>query len=404
MPSPVADDHPETDPPGFWQLTALGEPFRLLFPVGVLLGAVGIILWPFYWVQWLAVYPAIPHQRIMIEGFMTAFVIGFLTTALPRLLGASRVSLRETLALAALLVLLSVFHLAKLTLAGDLTFAATLLLLFGILGRRIRQRDDNPPPGFVLVGLGLLLTLAGACLVVGPIILPIRWPGFVYALGPLLLYQSYLLPIMGVGAFLIPRFYGLPPKSDFPESRQLPPGWLREAGFAAGYGAVILAGFLLEAAGWLRLGPGLRAAAFLLYFHRNLPKKRSGQPGGTLGSTLHIAAMAVPLAYLLMALWPQWRMAWLHLLFITGFNLLTFVIASRVLLGHSGQSHRFRARLVPVIVMATCLIIAFVARAGAEWVPQGRLPHLGYAAFFWLLGTGVWAAALLPCATQPDAD
>lgn len=401
MSASAVHKHPE---PGFWKLTALGEPFRLLFPVGVLLGSVGIVLWPFYWFGWIGVYPAIAHQRIMIEGFLTSFVIGFLTTALPRVLGAPRVGLASTVTFALLLLLSSTLHLVKLPLQGDLTFVATLLFLFAVLCRRIPQREDNPPPGFVLVGMGLLSTFAGALLVIGPILIPISWPTPFYALGPLLLYQSYLLPIMGIGAFLIPRFFGLPPRDDFPESRQLPPGWLKEAAFAGTCGVAILAGFLLEALGYSRLGPALRAAAFLLYIWRKVPIHRPDWSGGTLASTLRIAILTIPCAYLLMAFWPQWRMAWLHLLFITGFNLLTFVVASRVLLGHSGQSQRFRARLLPVIAMALSLVIAFIARAGAEWVPAGRLPHLGYAAFFWLLGTAIWAAALLPAVRQPDAD
>ena len=75
-----------TESPGVWTLAARGEPFRVLFPLGLVLGIVGVALWPLYALGWIAIYPAIAHQRIMIEGFVTSFVIGFLGTAMSRLL------------------------------------------------------------------------------------------------------------------------------------------------------------------------------------------------------------------------------------------------------------------------------------------------------------------------------
>ena len=46
----------------------------------------------------------------------------------------------------------------------------------------------------------------------------------------LLSYQAFiLLPILGVGTFLLPRFFDLPNLNEFPESRTPPPGWARKA-------------------------------------------------------------------------------------------------------------------------------------------------------------------------------
>jgi uncharacterized protein involved in response to NO len=57
------------------------EPFRLFFPIGLLLGIVGVALWPLYYAGFATTYPGTMHARLMVEGFMASFIIGFLGTA-----------------------------------------------------------------------------------------------------------------------------------------------------------------------------------------------------------------------------------------------------------------------------------------------------------------------------------
>lgn len=117
---------------------------------------------------------------------------------------------------------------------------------------------------------------------------------------------------------------------------------------------------------------------------------------------LRVAMFSVPAAYLLMAVWPQMTARFLHVLFITGFSLLTFVVASRVVLGHSGQVERFRARLWPVTAMTWLLVLAMATRLSADWFPQVYLSHLGYAAVCWALGVVIWAARILVDVRKAD--
>ncbi|HET6406863.1 MAG TPA: NnrS family protein, partial [Chthoniobacteraceae bacterium] len=65
------------------------EPFRVFFPLGLAYGLVGLILWPLFIWGVILQYPGLMHARVMVEGFMGAFIIGFLGTAGPRLLGAN---------------------------------------------------------------------------------------------------------------------------------------------------------------------------------------------------------------------------------------------------------------------------------------------------------------------------
>lgn len=390
-------------PPSFLSLVAAGEPFRLLFPLGTLLGLVGVLLWPAWFYGGLEAWPVVPHARIMIQGFLGSFVVGFLGTALPRMLEVPKIGLIVSGTLAAGLLLLSGLHLAGQVIAGDVVFLLLLGGYLGLLVGRFRHRRDTPPPGFVLVALGMACGLAGTLLLILTALPETGLHPAAHTLGRLLLYQGFLLlPIMGIGAFLLPRFFGLPNRHDFPESLRLPPGWLRRAGFAGACGAVVLVSFGFEAAGWFRTGYGLRAAAVLAYFFREVPVHQARFSRGSLAFALRLALFSIPLGYAAMAFAPVWQGALIHIVFVTGFSLLTFTVASRVILGHSGQSELFVRRLVPVLALTVLLTAAMLTRVTADWMQDLRLSHYAYAALAWAAGVVVWAVAILPSVRRPD--
>lgn len=382
-----------------------GEPFRLLFPVGTALGLLGVLLWPLWVWGPPHAYPAVAHARIMIEGFQTAFVLGFLGTALPRMLGVPRLGAAAASGYAIALMVLSGLHLRGWHVAGDAVMAATLLTFVGDLLRRARQRDDVPPPAFVLVLSGLLCGVVGAVMLAVEGLRPPAFGSVLPAVARALLYQGYLLlPIMGVGAFLLPRFFGQPSRQAFPESRQPPPGWVRRAAFAAACGAVALTGLMLAALDWPSIGNLLVAVAFSTFVAVEFRAHRGGWPVGSLGSALRVALISLPLGYLALAIWPMHRTSLLHLVFITGFSLLTLTVASRVLLGHSGQSHRFGKASWPIRALVALLVLAMVTRVSADWMPAVRLTHYGYAAVCWAIGVVIWAGALLPAVRRADVE
>ena len=80
------------------------EPYRVFFPLGILFGLSGVSLWPLYFSGLHKFYPGIMHARLMIEGFLGAFIVGFLGTAGPRLTGTAPLSRAELGWLLALLV------------------------------------------------------------------------------------------------------------------------------------------------------------------------------------------------------------------------------------------------------------------------------------------------------------
>ncbi|MGE9289864.1 MAG: NnrS family protein [Puniceicoccales bacterium] len=394
-----------TTAPTYWSLISEGEPYRLLFPIGSVLGMIGVSLWPAYVFGGLDFYPGTIHARIMIEGFLTCFVIGFLGTAFPRLLGVRRFNREETLSWSTALIGSSLCHLLNHPLWGDYLFTLSVFLLMGSLLVRFRSRQDTPPPGFVLVLLGLSSALAGGSVLTLSGIAPDRAPLALIEFARLLLNQGYLLlPVMGIGAFLIPRFFGMPNRQDFPESRTIPSGWIPRALFALFCGALIMTSFVLESFHYDRAGLGLRSVSILLYFYRELPLREAKFHQGALALAMRISLFSIPVGYALMAVWPQWQGAFIHVVFISGFSLLTFTVASRVILGHGGGSGLFRAQLISVYLLTGLLCLAMLTRVTADWMPRIRDSHLGYAALAWTIGALIWGIRFTPILGREDSE
>src|SRR5439155_27290996 len=154
--------------------------------------------------------------------------------------------------------------------AGEILCGYGLFLVLrsvfaSLMLRRASHRKDIPPPGYVLVGLAFLSVFAGTVLaVVQPWSdeLDYRW----VTLQRLLSYQGFvLLPILGIGPFILPRFFGLPSPHDFPVALVPPSAWKKKAALALGAGVLIEVSFLLEARGWFRAGHAIRFVTTLAY-------------------------------------------------------------------------------------------------------------------------------------------
>ncbi len=384
----------ESKKPPFWSMAA-AEPFRIFFPLGVVVGISGISLWPLYFLGiHHSFYPGVMHARMMIEGFMGAFILGFLGTAVPRLTGAAPFSRRELFTLLLIFVATVGLHIGHQLLLGDIFFLSLLLIFLGFVIRRFRQRDDLPPPSFVLVGFGFLNALTGTVLL---IINEAREPtATLLLLGNALLYQGFVLNlVLGIGTFLLPRFFQLPQPS-FPESRTPTPEWSRHALVAAGAGILLLVSFILEAAlMWFRAAGLLRCATVAGFLLMQLPLYRA-IPRVTIARCLRISLVLLVLGLAFPGLWPMQRIAGLHLVFIGGFTLITLTVATRVVLGHSGQSHLFTAKL-PFLTAATILLIcSAILRIVGDFILLARPSILNYASYLWILAAIVWAWRVLP--------
>ncbi len=374
------------------------EPFRLFFPVGALLALLGVSLWPLYYAGVLADYPAILHARLMIEGFMASFIIGFLGTAGPRLASARHFSRIEVLLLLTLDLLAAGLHVGGAHRAGDFLFALCLATFAVILGQRFRQRAASPPPNFALVALGLLNGIVGALLLA---LYESRLYAAPYRIGANLLEQGFvLLPILGVGPYLLGRLLNLSRTDALPESRVLPPGWRPRAAFALTIGLTIDATFVAETYGWTHSAAWLRAGAVLLYLALRMPRRGRS----FLGDCLRVGLAAVVLGLALEAFQPGNRIGALHFLFISGFSFIVLTVSIRVTFGHSGNAHLFLKRLPFFIVVAVLIFLAMISRYVADLAPAARTVHLVAAALSWIVALVIWMVKVLPKMTISDPE
>jgi uncharacterized protein involved in response to NO len=374
------------------------EPFRIFFPVGLFLAATGVSLWILYYAGVISSYPGVSHARLMTEGFIASFVIGFLGTAGPRLLDAPHFSHSEFLVLLTLDLLSAGLHLGGANRAGDVAFSLCLIAFLVFLIRRFLGRRVTPPPNFALVALSLINGLAGTVLLA---LFEDQSYSVSYRLGSAFLQQGFpLLAIIGIAPFMLPLLLNLATVDDLPAASKQSTAWRMRAMLALLTGLALDLAFVLEAKGLTRTGVWLRVVAVAGYLGAQLP--RTGQ--NFLGNSLRGGLAAIVLGFIAEALWPQLRVGDLHVVFITGYALVILTVATRVILGHSGNSHLFDRRLPFHIVAIILVTLAMFSRFTAELAPRARSIHLVAAAVLFLAAIFVWSIKLLPKITVVEGE
>jgi len=371
------------------------EPFRVFFPLGAVLALVGVSLWPLFYFGARAVYPGISHARLMIEGFVASFIIGFLGTAGPRVTSSFPFSRAEFFALLSLDVFAAGLHFSDANGAGDLTFCAMLLLLIIALGIRFSRRHDTPPRTFVLVALGLITGAAGAALV--GLNADAQYSR-AYQLGDALLSQCFpLLPVMGVAPFFVLRLLDA---ADSGLPQRPPPPWRSSLAFPALAGLLVVGTYVADPLAVHFVSGWLRTAIVALYFAVQMPWRSRT----FLADCLRSAIAAIVLGLVLMSLLPVYRIGALHVVLISGITFLIFTVATRVIFGHSGDTARFERPLLPLVFAGILLLLATGSRLTADLAPAARAVHLIAAALCWLAGALIWMFYVLPRVTVVEPE
>src|SRR5262245_14456193 len=380
------------------------EPFRLFFPEGVLAGILGVSLWPLHFGGLISFYPGQAHARLMAYGLFGGFIFVFLGTALPRMLSAPALGLGNVLLLLSLHVTMVVAFATQHITLGDRVFLALVGLFALLMFGRARHRQDTPPPGFVLVGLAFLCVTAGT-------LLAVLQPGYDEAaaywvnLQKLLCYQGFvLLPILGIGPFILPRFFGLLSPHDFPETLAAAAAWSKKAALALCAGACIIASFFMEVEGWFRAAHATRFATTLAYLALEFPFHRAPKFSNALGASLRIAFTALVSGFIVIALWPAFRVSWLHLTLIGGFAVVTFTVATRVVFGHSGDLEKLHGRNWWMLVAVALMLLGMATRISGDFWPRILVTHYSIGAVIWITGVLVWSRFVLPNVLRADDE
>lgn len=381
------------------------EPFRIFFPTGLALSVAGVSLWPLFYMGWIKFPPMVPHARLMIEGFAGAFIIGFMGTALPRMLRCPRLTLQELILLYVLTLGVAVSHLTACVMWGDWFFLALLVCFTGSMGARFCfLRQQLPPPGFVLAGTGIACAMAGVVMLLVENVVSGSLAN--YRLAKLLLYQGFvLLPILGVGAFLFRRFIGMEERLvDEAESLKAPPGWRTRAWTALGCGVLVIGTFFLEAAGEVLVARIARGGVVAIYLLREIPLFRRTGRGGTAAFSLRFAVMMIFIGVGGTAFFPLQQKGWDHLMYVSGVGLLILTVASRVILGHSGNIDLAVSKSRPLRWIVWLVFIGATTRTSADFLPRIAVSHHIYAAILWVISAFIWATWLFPKLRDSDDE
>lgn len=376
------------------------EPFRLLFPLGILFGCLGIGHWLVYALGWLPAGSGFFHASIQIGSYMACFILGFLMTALPRFSNTEPCANWELLLVLAALGMQLVLLTRGQWVAAQGCVAALFVLLVVFAARRfIRRRAEvGPPTEFVWIPTAAVLGVVGtALLIAGQLRLA---PAWVLGLGRPMLQQGFVLAIvLGIGGFLAPRLMGVPTLLITPsgvaaeEARRIR---RRRVLLHASAGAVLSATFVLEGRGLLHAAYLLRAAvvtAEFLWTTRCYRRPRTADE--------YVQWVWRSLWMILLGLWgagmtTRYRVAMLHFVFLGGFSLMTFAVGTMVVLSHSGEGRRLREPLWIFRVVGFGIAGAVVARVLADLWPSAHTPWLGVASACWLAAGISWLAFIRP--------
>jgi uncharacterized protein involved in response to NO len=368
------------------------EPYRVLFPLGILLSWAGVGHWLLLGLGLYPGYQSTFHAMAQVQGALTCFALGFLLTFIPRRTGARPVSagMLVLFVLAPIATtLLSWFH---LWVPAQLCWWSAIISLIGFIIARAREsKAAKMHASFIWVPITLSAVLAssfvaGAAAAMGP-----DWM-WVHDLCSHLLLQGLLTGlIMGVGGLLLPVLTrGADVGAHEPLDRRV--SW---RAIHAGMALLFFVSFPVEHWAFrtaFLIRAGVTGWVLLVYAKLWRPPTEPGLSRWL----LWISAWTIPLGYLLAAVFPVYWIAGLHLVFIGGFWLMALVIGSHVALSHGGKPELTRSKSLRLGTTAVLLLLAFVSRALVNLDPAHWLRWLALAAGAFLTSSLPWAALVLP--------
>ncbi len=375
------------------KLTLLGrticaEPYRFFFPAGILIGIIGVGHWLAFALGWLPGYSGFLHSALQIQAYMICFVLGFLLTFLPRFTQAPTASGKEMIVFILLIAMETFFLLAGRWIVAEFCFVGLLVTLVLFAKRRFTPgRMNGAPPEFIWMPIALLHGILGSLLLaLGQMKLISPW---FLSVGKGMVQQGFLLSIvLGIGGFLAPRLMGLPQQGAASRRQRV---WVNLTA-----GVILFSSFWMEGLGWVSAAYGLRAAVAAFAFLRSgLLQNRPKAPDFFL-KLLRFSIWMVVLGYWMGAFLPRHKTMMLHFVFIGGYSLMTFAVATMVVLSHGGEGARLQKPLWILNWIAVTLPAALAFRLAAQFFPAFYFQLLGISGAIWLTAAVGWFFFILP--------
>ena len=376
------------------------DPYRLFFPLGILMGVAGVMIWPLYHWNVIGWYNGRSHAFVQTDCFLYAFIVGFLWTAVPRFTGAAGPARPIQVVVAALLVAQAIAFDLRQFPVGHFLFVVSHLIVITVLARCFIQRRHPPPETFVLVGLGILAGLIAAVVNAG---ISVEWiPPELDLMGRRLMTEGMvLLLVLGVGGFLGPRLLGF---AEFPNLQNIAPlrvgaktpRWLTmKRPLYALAGVALLLSIILEYAARVPVLAWFRAGIVTTLVMVTIRPYRRPLADTTLAFCVWTAFWLLVGGSWLVVIAPKFRIDFMHILFMGGFTLLILAVGTRVVLSHGGHSLSEERRSWPLRIGLTTGLIALLSRLAAPFTPSSYYSHLAWAAVLWIAGILIWGRFLV---------
>jgi len=375
------------------------DPWRTFFPLGVLLGWLGVLHWLLFAAGVTTTYRAVFHATAQVQGFLTSMAVGFLFTFVPRRTETAPPSRAEmSVAAAAPTLATLAAWLERWTLAQALWLSGIVVVAVFVVRRVRSPAGARRLPGvFLWVPVALLSGIIGAILVAVAAVLGPGEEPELWQLGRGLLLQGLVSGlIVGVGGTLLPTL--LRGETAVPSTSG---ARVRVAQTAAAL--LFLASFPVEVFASPRWGLALRAAVAGVVLIGNARLWRRPSMPGLHRWFIWTSAWLLPLGFVLAAFQPALRSAALHVVFIGSFALMALSVSLHVALSHGGRPERLGQWSWQTWAMGLLLLAAVVFRVLAGLDAEHLARWLGPSAGSFLLATVAWASSVLPAILRRPA-
>ncbi len=357
------------------------EPYKVLFPIGILCSILGVFQWIFYRYGMIHFYPRNAHGNLMYFGFMWAFIVGFLMTAIPKMTGTKIANWFDIGISVFLIFLQVVFSIRNEVEVSAFVFLLQVVFMGYFLFYRVKSIKKIPFWGFVFIPVAFLLNIAG---VVAFLVYKNR------EVFLLLSGEAFVLNlILGLGSRLIPVISRLP-NALMPNvvSSKSDMNWLNIS-----FVAILNASFIAQVVGFSNFGIALRAFAIIFALIKYFRIFSKPVQWSVVGIGLKFSAVFLLIGTVGNMPIFQYALAAQHLLFISGFVLLTMLISTRVVLAHGGQSLTYEVSAKKVFVFILCLALSGIARFFAGYNVSSDF--IIWSAALFLIGIAMWLIKLV---------
>jgi uncharacterized protein involved in response to NO len=382
---------PALQPPSV-EASLRSDPWRLFFPLGVLLAWAGVLHWLLYAVGVTTEYRAVFHSTAQVQGFMTCVATGFLLTFVPRRTGTARPTGWALAGAAAGPVSATLAAWWDHWALSQMLWAAGAILVAVFVVRRLSSDGARRLPAvFVWVPVALAAGAGSSALVAAAAVLGPRQEPQLWQLGRGGLLQGMMAAlVVGVGGTMLPALTRGEPAPE-PGAR-VTSGRLAQVAAAAAF----LASFPLEVYVAPRLGLALRALVAGAALISSARLWRLPTAPGLHRRLIWISAWLLPAGYALAAADPELRSAALHVVFVGCFALMALSVSLHVALSHGGHAERLAGQPREVWALGASLLGAVCFRLLVGVDPSRFRLWLGCAAACFLVATLAWAALVVP--------